>query len=336
MIISGDIGGTKTNLALFKDQEGQYVSIYAATFKSQDYPNLVSIVSEFYEQCKQHIDVAQIEAAAFAIAGPVEGDICRATNLPWIVEAKNLAKALHIEQVYLLNDLEANAYALEILPEKSLLALYKPKGKALGNRAVISPGTGLGEAGLYFDGVRHHPFACEGGHCEFGPRNALEIQLSQYLIKTFGHPSYERILSGPGIHNLYIFFRDVVKLEEPKWLADEMTQKDPSYVISEHALEGDVEICTKTLDLFVAIFGSEASNCVLKFMATGGLYIGGGISPKILPKLQEAAFLEGFFDKGRFRGIMEKVPITLVIDDKAALLGACHYCRLQTKSVVSH
>lgn len=325
MLIAGDIGGTKTNLALFDEKEGSYAFSHLMKFPSQKYSDLKTIVLEFMQSCK---NVGEISVACFAIAGPVKDGICKATNLPWIVDAHELAKALNIPKVYLINDLEANAHALDILSEDNLFELYPGKGARVGNRAVVSPGTGLGEAGIFWDGKKHHPFACEGGHCEFGPRNELQIDFCRYIYKRYGHASYERALSGPGLRYIYEFFRDEMSLGEPAWLTEELKEDDPSKVITQNALNEKSEVCNTALNFFVSILGAECSNCVLKFMAFGGVYLGGGIPPKILPKLKEPVFYEGFVDKGRFRALLEEVPIRVILDDKASLKGAAHYCRI--------
>jgi len=316
MILAGDIGGTKTHLALFKGQEFDHLK----TFPSKDYESLRKIVKEYLES----VPSEGIELAVFAIAGPVKNGVCKTTNLPWVVDAPQLAKDCGLPAAALLNDLEANAFAIEIL-EKDQLTTLHPGKNGQGNRAVVSPGTGLGEAGLFWDGDKHHPFPSEGGHCEFGPRNELQIDLCRYLLNRFGHSSYERVLSGPGLHNIFQFYLDVQKRQQPGWLAAEMKERDPAYVITEHALKGNCEVCSDTLDLFVSILGSEASNCALKYMALGGVFLGGGIPPKILPRLQTPAFLEGFVDKGRFRPLLEEVPIAVILDQKAALRGAAHF-----------
>lgn len=334
MMIAGDIGGTKTNLALFEDEGGNYAFSHLATFHSRDYPSLKSILEEFLLQSKSLLGNKALTSACFAIAGPIQDGICKATNLPWIVDSKILAQAAGVSEVYLLNDLEANAYAIEILSKENLLTIYAGQKTREANRTVISPGTGLGEAGLYWDGKRHSPFACEGGHCEFGPRNTLQVELCSYLLNRFGHASYERILSGPGLVNLYMFFRDRMKRNEPSWLIEEMQKEDPPKVITQHALNGTSDLCIDALNLFASILGSEAGNCVLKFMALGGVYLGGGIPPKILPKLKENAFLDGFLDKGRFKDLLQEVPIYVILDDKAALRGAVHYLRLKKASLL--
>lgn len=329
MILAGDIGGTKTNLALFQDQEGDYLPLYQSSYPSQHYTDLKQIVTEFLKSCVHLYDPASLSRACFAIAGPVVDGVCHATNLPWIIDARTLSTALNIPQIYLLNDLEANAWAIEILTPENLLELYPGSGKKTGNRAVVSPGTGLGEAGLYWDGKRYFPFACEGGHCEFGPRNQVQIDLCRYLYRKFGHASYERVLSGPGLLNIYHFFTDDMGRSEPPWLKEALKLDDPAKVITQNALNQKSELCDDALNLFVSIFGAEVSNTVLKFMAMGGAYLGGGIPPKILPRLKETLFFSSFVDKGRFSALLETVPIWVILDDKASLKGAAHYCRLK-------
>lgn len=330
MIIAADIGGTKTNLALFDVKEKPKTRVgkilLQFTFPSRNYASLEDIVWEFLGKCGAHCEPTQIKAACFAIAGPVVDGVCRTTNLPWVVDSKVLSKKLGIQHVYLLNDLEASAWAIDALPSESFFELYPGKLNSKGNKAVVSPGTGLGEAGLYWDGQRHLPFACEGGHCEFGPRNELQIDLCRYIYKKYGHASYERVLSGPGLHNIYNFFKEELNRTEPDWLKEAIAKDDPSKVISLNALSRKSELCEDSLNLFVEILGAEASNTVLKFMATGGVYLGGGIPPKILPKLRESAFFESFIDKGRFRDLLKTVPIRVILDDKASLKGAAFFC----------
>jgi glucokinase len=317
MILAGDIGGTKTHLAIFQDHN----LMFQKSFPSQHYTNLETLITEFLKGYQ----AAFIERACFAIAGPVIDGVCHTTNLPWIVEGDALAKTLQISQVTLLNDLEANAWAIAILPSAAFHTLHSGSGKKKGNRAIISPGTGLGEAGLYWDGKHHTPFAGEGGHCEFAPRNSLQMDLCRFLWQSFGHASYERILSGPGLHNIYLFFKKEIGRSEPDWLRDEMAQNDPAAVITRHALNQTAELCVDTLNLFLSILGAEAGNLALKFMATGGVYLGGGIPPKILPLLKEPLFLTNFFDKGRFQSLLTTIPVHVILDDTACLKGAA-YC----------
>lgn len=322
MILSGDIGGTNTRLALFDEEAKQYLPLRVETFPSRHYSNLATIVQKFLGENR-------VQKACFAVAGPVIEGICKATNLPWIIDSHYLAQVLAIPNLYLLNDLEANAWAIEILPPESIFELYAGTGAGKGNRAVVSPGTGLGEAGLYWNGERYFPFASEGGHCEFGPQDALQVSLSHYLIEKFGHSSYERVLSGPGLHNIYLFYKEALGRGEPAWLTEALSKDDPAKVISENALTQKSELCVEVLNLFITIFGAEVGNCALKFMATGGVYLGGGIPPKILPRLKDPFFFTGFFNKGRMRGLLEALPIRVILDDQASLKGAFHYCLMR-------
>jgi glucokinase len=318
MYIAGDIGGTKTNLALFKDLN---TPIELKRYPSSSYPNLRAILSEY--QVEVGLNLGEIKGACFAVAGPVIDGVCRATNLPWVVEKAVLEKHLGIETVFLLNDLEANAHSIEILPEEAFLIVAKGKVGAKGNRAIVSPGTGLGEAGIFWDGEKYQPFASEGGHCDFGPRNEQEIRLCQFLIEQFGHASYERILSGPGIITLFQFLVTVEGRSVPVELDFENVS---AREITQLALEKQEPLCVETLRLFVTLLGAECSNVALKYLSMGGLYLGGGIPPKILPMIQSPYFLEGFLEKGRFKDLMEQIPIYLINDEKASLKGAAHFC----------
>jgi glucokinase len=325
-IIAGDIGGTKTHLSLFREEEKRGDFVNLQTFQSRHYSNFTALLKDYLEMCTTF---GRVENACFAIAGPVKENRCRATNLPWVVDAKNISLDSGIPQVYLINDLEANAYSLDILSEENIFSLFPGKGSKIGNRVVISPGTGLGEAGLFWNGKQHRPFSCEGGHCDFGPRIPIEFELTQFLYQQFGHVSYERVLSGPGLYNIFDFFVQMKGRTPPSWLIEEMKEKDPSAVISENGLNGRSDLCVDALDLFVSIFASEAGNCALKFMAYGGVFLGGGIPPKILPKLEEPLFIENFINKGRLSSLLEEIPISVILDDKASLRGAAHFCRIQ-------
>jgi glucokinase len=247
-----------------------------------------------------------------------------ATNLPWVVEADPLADELRLphERVLLINDLEANAYGIPALETRDVETLREGPAGARGNAALISAGTGLGEAGLFWDGRAHFPFASEGGHTTFAATSPLHLELHQWLLKKHEHVSWERVVSGPGLISLYEFLRETGRGEEPAWLAEEMRQGDPAPVISRNALAGKSALCEKALDLFVELYGAEAGNAALKFMATGGVYIGGGIAPRILPKLRGPAFREAFLAKGRMRPLLESMPLRIILNERAALLGA--------------
>lgn len=320
MILAGDIGGTNTRLALFAAGERPLRCVAEETFHSQHHSNLDAIVRTFIAS---HAGV--IAAACFGVAGPVKQGRCETTNLAWIVDAAVLASIVGTEHVWLINDLEATAHGIATLTANDWLVLNAGASDAVGNSAVIAAGTGLGEAGLHWDGNAYHPFACEGGHTDFAPRTELEIELLRYLLARFGHVSYERVLSGPGLQTLYQFFRDTGRGVEPQWLADELTQRDPAAVISQAGLEEKNELCVQALNLFATLYGAEAGNLALKVMATGGVFVGGGIAPKILPKLQEPLFIEAFFTKGRMRPLLEAMPVRVITNPKVALLGAALY-----------
>jgi glucokinase len=319
MILAGDIGGTNTRLALYEPVGDKLEFRNETTYPSRNHPSLDEIVSLFVAKTGAHI-----ERACFGIAGPVKDGRSVTSNLAWIVDARRLAQVLSIQQVFLLNDLEAIAYGIAALGAAHIATLRE--GAAFpGNRAVIAAGTGLGEAGLLWDGSRHRPLASEGGHADFAPRNALEVELLMFLLAKFEHASYERILSGPGLVNLYEFFRDAKHEPEPAWLKDEKAQAEPAAVITQNALTGKSPLCERVLQLFVQIYGAEAGNCVLRFMAVNGLYIAGGIAPKILPALSQPEFLRAFTDKGRMNSLLELVPVRVVVNDKIGILGSAHF-----------
>jgi glucokinase len=262
------------------------------------------------------------DTACFGIAGPVRNGRVEASNLPWIIESKRLADELKIKKAFLINDLEANAWGIPALDEKDVVTLNRVKGKPVGNQAVIAAGTGLGEAGMYWDGVKHHVFACEGGHGDFAPRTQLEVELFNYLHVRFGHVSYERILSGPGLVNVFSFLRDTGRGTPPQWLTDEMTHSDPAAAISAAGLESKCGLCEQAVDLFVSVYGAEAGNLALKILSTGGIYLGGGIAPKMLPKLAGPLFMQAFISKGRMQALLEAMPVSVITNDRIALLGA--------------
>jgi glucokinase len=239
-----------------------------------------------------------------------------------VVDTQAVARELGLAGVSLINDLEANAYGIAALQPADVVVLKAGAPNASGNAAVIAAGTGLGEAGLYWDGQWHHPFACEGGHCDFAPRNELESDLLAYLRRRYGRASYERVLSGPGLVNIFEFLRDNRLHAVAPSLAEELEAGNPGVTISRHGLAGHHEICVHALDLMVSFYGAEAGNLALKILATGGVWLGGGIAPQILPKLQSPVFLDAFLDKGRMKPLLDRIPIHVILNDKTALLGA--------------
>jgi glucokinase len=317
MILAGDIGGTNARLAFFDVLDGHFRLVAASVFPSREYAGLDQIVARFVESSNLHPDVA-----CFGVAGPVRNGRVETSNLPWVIESKRLADELHLDTAVLINDLEANAWGIAALDPKDVVALNHVKGTPVGNQAVISAGTGLGEAGMYWDGSRHHIFATEGGHTDFAPRDELEIDLFRYLSGRYGHVSCERIVSGPGLVNVFRFLRDSGRGTEPQWLTDEMSHGDPAAAISRAALSGKCGLCEQALDIFVSVFAAEAGNLALKLMATGGVYLGGGIAPKMLSKLSGPLFMHAFLGKGRMQPLLEAMPVMVITNDKTALMGA--------------
>jgi glucokinase len=317
MILAGDIGGTNARLAFFDVIDGHFRLVSASVFPSSEYAGLDQIVSKFVDTAKIHPD-----AACFGVAGPVRNGRVEASNLPWIIESQRLADELKLEKAVLINDLEANAWGIAALDPKDVVALNQVKGNPVGNQAVISAGTGLGEAGMYWDGSKHHIFATEGGHADFAPRDELEIDLFRYLSGRYGHVSCERVVSGPGLVNVFHFLRDTGRGTEPQWLTDEMAHTDAAAAISRAALAGKCALCEQALDLFVSVFAAEAGNLALKVMATGGVYLGGGIAPKMLAKLSGPLFMHAFSGKGRMQPLLEAMPVKVITNDKTALIGA--------------
>jgi len=309
-------------VALFEAEARGLRLLRDATLPSADFKSLEAVVRRFLGEGP----APRIAAACFGVAGPVVDGRCVTTNLPWEADEASLAKAIPARRVRLLNDLEAAAYGVLTLPPRALAPIQRGEARK-GNMVLIAAGTGLGEAILLWDGARHRVSASEGGHADFGPRSELEIDLLRFLKREFDHVSYERVLSGPGLHNIYRFLRGRGHAPEPSWLRDRMEREDPSAVVSEVGLAGGHPLCTTALDLFVSIYGSEAGNLALKALALGGVFIGGGIAPKIRAKLTDGNFLRTFCDKGRYRDLLRSIPVHLVLDPRAPLLGAASVAR---------
>lgn len=325
MILAGEIGATRTRLAAF-DKEGSRLKVVVEkTYQSQEHGSLSEIIAAFIQA-----EGIAVHSACLGVAGPVRRGRSKISNLPWVIDSRDLAKQLKLDSVGMINDLEAYAYGIDGLDSKDFVTLNAGSEDAEGNRAVISARTGLGVAGLYWDGYRHHPFACEGGHSDFAPRNALEMELLAYLQKKYGRISYERLLSGPGIKNIYDFLRDAHKADEPQWLKDQIgAAPDPPAVISQLALEGNAAICDQTLSIFVSIYGAETGNCALNFLSTGGIFIGGSVAAKIVPKMKDPIFMESFLDKGRMESLLKEIPVTIVLNDDSGIIGAARYTLIE-------
>ncbi len=314
-VVAGDIGGTKTRLALVEVIGTQVHVEREVSYPSRDFVTFESLLTEFLT------GVQAPDHAAFGIAGPVVGSAVRTTNLPWYIEAAVLRQRFGLKTCTLLNDLEATACGLPALGAEDLMTLQPGDPDARGNAAIIAAGTGLGEAGMYWDGKQHHPYATEGGHASFSPQTELEFALLHHLQLRYTHVSWERVVSGMGLVDLHDFLRSYHNVSVPQWLAEEMRENDAAAVISRAALGGSDDICAETLELFVQLYGAEAGNLALKTMSRGGLYVGGGIGPKILPLLQRDVFLQAFLNKGRMRPLLEAMPVRVILNDRAALYG---------------
>lgn len=321
MILAGDVGGTKTNLGFFRvEGEGPSLrvqSVVEQAYASRGHASLDEIALAFLAEHKLKPSVA-----CFGVAGPVHHGHSQATNLPWTIDAARLTSELNVSETLLINDLEANAWGIAELDDSEFALLNPGAADSDGNAAVISAGTGLGEAGLYWDGQRHNPFACEGGHADFAARNAVEAGLLAFLLDEFGHASWERVLSGPGLHNLYRYLSRANPEKASAEVAREIAAGDPAAAIAQAAHERRCPVCVEAMALFVSLYGAEAGNLALKLMATGGVYIGGGMAPKNVAALQQGDFMRSFAAKGRLRPVLEAIPVRIILCDKTAIVGA--------------
>ncbi len=340
MILAGDIGGTKTNLALYDWTNERVDPIRLESFHSADYTSLEDILSEFLsppappvavgsdqsnvseKQGPQTTSETRVTAACFGIAGPVIDNHCETTNLPWVVDGLTIADRFTVSRVQLLNDLEATAYGILWLrpDELEVLNAGNPPKKRQAV-ALIAAGTGLGEAILFWDGKSYRPMPSEGGHADFGPNNDQEIDLLRYLRSQYLHVSYERILSGPGLHAIYEFLRDTRK-NEPTWLMEKIKAGNPAAEIAQAGLQGQADIAKQAIELFASIYGAEAGNLALKALSLDGVYVGGGIAPKLITKLKDGTFMKGFLNKGRYKKLLSKMPVKVIMNQQTALLGA--------------
>ena len=320
MILAGDLGGTKTNLAYFVQKGDSLDAELVKSYPSKDFRSLGEILKQLMRTYP-----ADITTAAFGIAGPVFHGKSKITNLGWEVDARELASLLDLPSVGLLNDLEATAYGTLRLKRNDIVVLNPGVPQANGAIVVIAAGTGLGEGGLIWDGVKYVAFPSEGGHTDFAPRSEVEMDLLRYMLRKHKHVSNERLISGPGLYDIYQFFRLMADHPEPAWLRDQIATSDPAAAVSQAGLEKKDKACEEALDMFVALYGAEAGNLALKLLGTGGVYLGGGIAAKILPRLQERHFMEAFAAKGRCEEFLKQLPVAVIMNDKTALLGAAHY-----------
>jgi glucokinase len=345
VILAGDIGGTSTRLGIVSNAGPGFSrtsdvgsgfsrtsgvvsgSSRTRTFESASLHSLDEAIDQFLDDGR---DV--IEAACFGVAGPVIDGRATLPNLPWTVDSALLARRLGLPSVPVLNDLEANAYGIATLTTDDLVAVNEARPAAHANAAILSVGTGLGEAGLYWDGAMHRPVASEGGHADFAPRTELEIDLLHELRRSASHVSYERVLSGEGLYRIFTFLNRRAGRAQPEWVIEAARRNAAPAAISKAALEGTCEIAVEALRLFVSCLGAEAGNLALRMMARGGVYLGGGIAPKILPALRDGVFMKVFVDKGRMKGLLESIPVWVIRNDLTALSGAAHVAAMLLRS----
>ena len=324
IFLAGDLGGTKTDLALFQIQDGKLVSIKNQRFATTDHESFIEAIQTFHGD-----KISTINSACLGVAGVVEGDKVKGVNFEWEIDASKLESELNIKRVFLINDLQANAYGLSALKDSDFKTVLNGQS-GNGNAAIISPGTGLGEAVMYWDGSHYHPYATEGGHCSFSPSDDLDMEFWKFLRLEFDHISWERVLSGQGIHNIYKFLRKYRAVKEPDWLTEKFKIEDAPKVISSAALERNDIICAETLKLFVKYLAVESAQLALKSKATGGIYIGGGIAPKILDLIDKKEFYKNFINVGRLEHLLKTIPVKIVLNDHTALMGAAYYAAMGT------
>jgi len=320
LILAGDVGGTKTRLGLLRvgKQKDRWLAL--EVFPSGHYCGLEEVLEDFLR--RKALSKGEIASACFGVAGPATGKTASGTNLPWVIRTTSLQRTFAIERLELINDIVALSYGLSQLKRQDLDVLHAGIPRR-GNRVLIAAGTGLGQAILVWDGQKHIPSASEGGHVDFAPRDRLEMDLLEEMIDRYGHVSYERVLSGPGLVEIYRFLKGMKTFgAEPKWLSERLEREDPPEVISETARLKRSRLCEKALDLFCSIYGRAAGNLALQGFAMGGVYVGGGIAPKILWKLRDGGFLRSFAEKGRLSEFLFQIPIKVILNDEGALLGA--------------
>ncbi|UCF19129.1 MAG: glucokinase [Gemmatimonadota bacterium] len=322
-VLAGDIGGTNARLRIYNVEANRFESESGEVYASREHDSLAEIVESFMAS-----HGLKVHTACFGVPGPVKDGRAEITNLPWIVESTRLARAAGVARVAVINDLEAQAWGIAALDADDLVTLNRGAPDARGNAALIAAGTGLGQAGLYWDGITHRPFACEGGHATFAPRGAIQFALLEFLTRRFGgHVSWERVVSGPGLVNLHDFLIEYRHADASEEHLNELRKEDPA-AITDGAFSGNCALCAETLALFIELYGAEASNLALKIMSMGGVYLGGGISPKIVEELAKGEFMRAFLDKGRMRSVLEAMPVRVILSESTALIGAARYASL--------
>lgn len=340
MILAGDVGGTKVHLALYAFKEGRLRQVRDARFPAGEFASLEAVVEKFLtgdpngNATQDRTEREQIAAACFGVPGPVRAGRLKLTNLPWELDSHAIAGSLGVEHIFLINDLEANGYGIPELAPEMICTLAQGDPAAFGHRGLIAAGTGLGQALLIWDGHTHRPMPSEGGHCDFAARNDRELGLLRYLQKMLnGRVSWERVVSGIGIKNIYTYLRDVEKLEEPAWLRERIAAEDPNAVIGTCAEDGSSQLCFETIQLFASAYGAEAGNLALKVLALGGIYLGGGIAPKMMKTLNSGGFMQAFLDKGRLTPVLQSISVRIILDDTCALLGAAAFAEARAAEI---
>jgi glucokinase len=319
VILAGDVGGTKCNLALFAEEHGKLTPVFSQRFASKEFAHFDLIVKEFSRQAASHLSSHRVIAAGFGVAGPVIENHVRATNLPWVVDAKTLERELCVEKVILMNDLGATGHSIEHLRPEEFCTLNAGKAEFGGTRALIAAGTGLGQSILVWDGSRYRIVPSEGGHSDFAPHSEQQIELLRFMRRRYPQVSFELILSGRGFRTIHEFLDSTVKhasFEDP--------DTDPAPEITRQGLARTCPICVATLDLWTDIYGAEAGNLALKVLALGGVYVAGGIAVKIIEKIKDGHFFRAFKDKWKFENLLENIPVSVVLNESAPLLGAAH------------
>ncbi len=319
MIIAGDVGGTKCNIALFSEKNGKLDVVFRQRFASKDFAKFDLIIKEFTRQAEPHLNGGKIRAAGFGVAGPVINNRIHATNLPWIIDSATLSSELGVETIALMNDLGATGHSLEHLAPEDFVVLNAGKPVQGASRALLAAGTGLGQSILFWDGTRYRVVPSEGGHSDFAPRTDQQIELLKFMRKRYPQVSWELILSGRGFRTIHEFLSPSVK--HPIFDDEDA---DPAPFITKTALAKECPICVQTLDLWTSIYGSEAGNLALKVLALGGVYVAGGIAVKILPKIRDGTFFEAFRDKWHFTEMLSDVPVSIVLNESAPLIGAAY------------
>ena len=319
MILAGDVGGTKCNLALFSRKNGKLEMVYKQRFASKDFSKFDLIVKEFSRQAKPYLGNEKVEAAGFGIAGPVVGNRIHATNLPWVIDADSLAEEVKVKPIVLMNDLGAWGHSIDHLAPDEMAVLNVGKPYPGGTRALIAAGTGLGQSILFWDDTRYRVVPSEGGHSDFAPRTPQQIELLKFMSRRYPQVSWELILSGRGFRTIHEFLAPTVThpiFEDP--------DADPAPFITKSGLEKTCPTCVQTLDLWTVLYGSEAGNLALKVLSLGGMYVAGGIAIKILPKMKDGSFVDSFKDKWLFASLLTDIPVYVVLNEDAPLIGAAH------------